>query len=110
MMALGASAAAGQQAVLSGRVTDAANGQPIAAAQVVLAGTNIGTQTNAEGYYTMRGVTPGTATVRALRIGYGEQRQSVTLAAGQTATVNFALVLAPIALDPVVTTATGDQR
>jgi TonB-linked SusC/RagA family outer membrane protein len=109
-MAFNASAAAAQQAVLSGRVTDAANGQPIGAVQIVLAGTNIGTQTNADGYYTIRNASVGSVTVRALRIGYAEQRQTVTLSAGQTETANFAMVLAAIALDPVVTTATGDQR
>ena len=56
--------AAGQGAPpgsVTGRVTDAASGQPIMAAQVRVVGTNIGTQTNTEGQYTLRGVSPGPA-------------------------------------------------
>ncbi len=51
--------AQGQQGSVSGRVTDAASGAPIGAAQVAIVGTTLGAQTNMEGQYTIRGVTPG---------------------------------------------------
>src|SRR5690606_25878560 len=65
-----ASAAAAQQGTITGRITDQETGQPLASAQVVVVGTNIGAVTNVEGAYTLRGVPAGTVSVRALSIGY----------------------------------------
>lgn len=95
---------------ITGRVTDATTGQPVAAAQVRIVGSSLGAQTNTEGVYTLRGVTPGATTVRVLTVGYGERTQQVALQAGQTATLNFALQPVATALDPLVVTATGEQR
>jgi TonB-linked SusC/RagA family outer membrane protein len=102
--------AAAQQGAISGRVTDASTGRPIGTAQVVVVGSNLIAQTNAEGVYTLRGVTPGTVTLRALMIGYTESRQQVTVAAGETASRDFALQPTAVALSPIVVTATGEQR
>src|SRR5688572_27650763 len=49
-----------QTGTITGRVTDAANGQPVSAAQISIVGTNAGTQANVEGNFTLRGVNPGT--------------------------------------------------
>src|SRR4051812_17979921 len=43
---------------VTGRVTDAASGQPVAAAQVGIVGTNVGAQATTEGVFTLRGVNP----------------------------------------------------
>ncbi|MGZ8457605.1 MAG: TonB-dependent receptor domain-containing protein, partial [Gemmatirosa sp.] len=99
-----------QQATITGRVTDAVSGQPIVAAQLNVVGSNLGTQTNAAGQYTIRGVRPGPTEVRALRVGFAEQKSAVTLTAGQTATLDFQMRSVATTLTPVVTTATGEQR
>lgn len=99
-----------QQGTITGRVTDALSGQPVSAVQLNVVGTNIGAQTNAEGQYTIRGVSPGTVELRALRIGFTEGRQSVVITAGGTATADFAMRSVPITLSALVSTATGDQR
>jgi TonB-linked SusC/RagA family outer membrane protein len=101
---------AAQQGTITGRVTDAGSGQPVSSAQVRVVGTNLGSLTNQEGVYTLRGVPLGTATVRVLTIGYGEASRQVTVAAGQPATLNFSLQATSIMLAPVVATATGEQR
>ena len=98
-----------QHATISGRVTDAPTGQPLANAQIAVLGTNAGAQTNGDGQFTIR-VSPGTVVLRVLRVGYGELRRSVTATAGQTQTENFQMVPVPVSLNPVVTTATGQQR
>jgi TonB-linked SusC/RagA family outer membrane protein len=98
------------QGTITGRVTDAANGQPVAAAQINVVGTNAGAQTNDNGEYTIRGVRVGTVEVRTLRVGFSEQRQQVTVADGQTVTLNFQLNAVAVMLNPVVTTATGEER
>jgi Carboxypeptidase regulatory-like domain/TonB-dependent Receptor Plug Domain len=103
-------AAQAPQGIITGRVTDAASGQPIGAAQLAVVGTTLGAQTNTDGQYTIRGVNAGAVQVRVLRLGYGESRQSATVVAGQAATLNFQLTALPVTLNPVVTTATGQQR
>src|SRR5690349_5183620 len=73
------------QGAITGRVTDASTNAPIASAGVTIIGTTIATQTNEQGQYTIRGIRPGPVEVRALRVGYSEQRATVTVSAGQTA-------------------------
>jgi TonB-linked SusC/RagA family outer membrane protein len=99
-----------QQGQVTVRVTDAASQQPVGQAQVQIIGSTLGGLTGGEGRFTIRGVPAGTHQVRVLRVGYSEQKRPVTVAAGQEATVDFALTPVPISLSPVVTTATGDQR
>jgi TonB-linked SusC/RagA family outer membrane protein len=99
-----------QTGSITGRVTDAANNQPIAAAQVLIVGTNVGTQATSDGVYTLRSVNAGTVELRVLRVGYGEVKQNVTVPAGQTVTANIQMRAVAATLAPVVTTATGEQR
>lgn len=99
-----------QQGTITGRAIDASSGQPIAGALINVVGTAFGTHTNSDGEYTIRGLTPGSVEVRALRVGYAEQRQTVTVTSGQSTTVGFTMRSVPVMLSPVVTTATGSQR
>jgi len=99
-----------QQGTITGRVTDAATGQPVSAAQISIVGTNLGTQANTEGQFTLRGVSAGSVELRVLRVGYGEVKQAVNVTAGQTATANIQMRSVVTTLAPVVTTATGEQR
>ena len=105
-----ARAQAPQPGTITGRVTDAASGQPISAVQVNVVGTSLGALTNDQGQFTLRGVSPGRVSVRVLRVGYAEQRQLVDVASGQAATLTLQMRPVAITLNPVVTTATGEQR
>jgi TonB-linked SusC/RagA family outer membrane protein len=105
-----AGAAAAQGGTISGRVTDARSGQPVPGAQIRVAGSNQAASANSEGVYTLRRIPDGTVSVRALVIGYAERTQTVTVQAGQAATLDFALQPSAVALDPLVVTATGEQR
>jgi TonB-linked SusC/RagA family outer membrane protein len=99
-----------QTGTLTGRITDAGTEQPLAAAQVFLAGSPQGAVTDADGRYTIADVRPGLVEVRVRRIGYQSASRRVTVVAGQTVTVDFALASAAISLSEVVVTATGEQR
>ena len=90
-------------------VKDAA-GAPLPQVQVAIVNTMIGGQTDDNGRATLRNVAAGTQQVRALRIGFAEQKKSVTVAAGQVATVEFALQSVAVKLSAVVSTATGSAR
>lgn len=91
-------------------VTDAASTRPVEAARVFVVGTSIAAATAADGKITLRGIPAGLQTVRFLRVGYAEQTKTVTIAAGEMVTLSVAMSVAAINLQPVVTTATGEQR
>jgi TonB-linked SusC/RagA family outer membrane protein len=99
-----------QTGTITGKVTDEAAGPPLEAARVILTGTTRIETTDREGTFTFRGVSPGTYQVRVLRVGYRPATQSATVADGETATLDFAMAAAPVQLDEIVTTATGEQR
>ena len=98
------------QSTVTGRVTAANSEEPLANARVVLVNSTLGTVTGADGRYTLRNVPAGSAEIRALRVGYSEQKKPVTVPANGSATVDFSLQQAIIQLQEVVTTATGEQR
>ena len=102
---------AAQQATtgsIRGRIVDE-SGAPAVAVQVTVVGTTLGVVSGANGEYLLRGVSPGTVSVRAARIGYTAKSQSVTVTAGGEATANFTLERVAARLEEVVTTATGEQ-
>lgn len=107
--ALPAPALAQQGATVAGQVTDADGGKPLSGARVTIAGTALTALTTADGRYRIRGVRPGTVTVRVAYIGYGAGSQTLTVAENATATANFALKVTPFSLDEFVVTATGEQ-
>ncbi|MBA3759239.1 MAG: SusC/RagA family TonB-linked outer membrane protein [Gemmatimonadales bacterium] len=99
-----------QQAAIGGQVVDEATGTPLEAARVLLTGTGQIETTNREGRFIFRQVAPGPHQVRVLRVGYKPATLSTTVAAGETAALNFSLAAAVVQLDELVTTATGEQR
>ena len=93
-----------------GRVIDGDNGQPVAAAQVTIAGTQLGRSTGDDGRFTLANVRSGALTITVRRIGYQLQSRPITLAGSATVTVDFTLVKSSVSLVGVVVTATGEER
>jgi TonB-linked SusC/RagA family outer membrane protein len=91
-----------------GRVVDEA-GAPAVSVQVVVVGTRHGALTGGNGEYVIRGINPGTVSVRAARIGYRPHTQTVAVTSGGEARADFTLERVAARLDEVVTTATGEQ-
>jgi TonB-linked SusC/RagA family outer membrane protein len=108
---LGSSSMAQAQATgqISGTVTGE-GGRPISGASVSVAGTTRGDQTDAAGRFTISAVPTGSHVVRATAAGYGEATASVTVAAGQTATVNVSLTQQAIQLEQLVAVGYGTAR
>ena len=102
--------AAGQQAAVGGVVTDEATGSPLEAARVVLTGPNRIEATNREGRFVFRNVSPGNYQLRILRLGYKPAEASAAVAPGETVDLQIAMTPAPVQLDEIVSTATGEQR
>ncbi len=105
-----AAAAAQGGGTIAGRVLDADNGQPIAAAQVTVANTPGGAATGDDGRFTLANIPAGARTVVVRRIGYQQQARAVTVAAGGTVTLELRLAKATVSLAGVVVTATGEER
>ncbi|MBI3081529.1 MAG: TonB-dependent receptor plug domain-containing protein, partial [Gemmatimonadetes bacterium] len=102
--------AQGQTGAITGRVVDFATQRPIAEVTVMIEGTPRIVVTQADGGFTLSGVPVGTHRVRVARIGYGPQMQAVAVAAGATATLQFAMVAQIAVLEEVVVTGYGTQR
>jgi outer membrane receptor protein involved in Fe transport len=94
---------------VQGTVTVDGTGAPIEGAQVSVIGSPRYARTDATGRYRLAGVALGTSVVRALSIGYSGSTRSVTLAAGATVTVDFALKVTALSLDAVVVTGTAAE-
>ncbi|HKB86612.1 MAG TPA: TonB-dependent receptor [Ignavibacteriaceae bacterium] len=59
-----------QSGKLSGKVTDASTGEALVSANVIIAGTNIGSAADINGYYSILNIRPGKYTVNYRYIGY----------------------------------------
>ncbi|MFQ5569201.1 MAG: TonB-dependent receptor domain-containing protein [Rhodothermales bacterium] len=103
------STAWGQTASVSGTVTDADDGLPLPGTNIVIAGTVQGTTTDVDGRYSLGGLAPGSYTLLFSYTGYQNQEIAVTLAAGETHTLDVALQ-AGIELDPIQVTAGRRQE
>src|SRR5438552_4491588 len=98
------------QGTLQGRITAQGTGEALQDVRVIAVGTSLFTTTAPDGKYVLRRVPAGTAEIRVLRVGYAEQKKSVRIVDGQTATLDFVMVQSAVQLQEVVATATGEQR
>jgi iron complex outermembrane receptor protein len=102
--------APGQQtATVTGHVTEAGAQTPVPSAQIVVVGTNLGTVTRDDGSYRISGVQPGQVVIRAQRIGYQAETDTVTVAAGGSATLDCVLSATAVTIDQGFVTATGQS-
>ena len=106
---LPARSAVAQTGTVTGRVEDERGGG-ISGAQVFLVRPAIGTQTGADGSYSLRQVPAGTHTVGVRMVGFRPDSASVTVQAGGTATQDFTLARDPLQLQEMVVTGTQSPR
>ncbi|HYL20261.1 MAG TPA: SusC/RagA family TonB-linked outer membrane protein [Gemmatimonadales bacterium] len=93
---------------IRGRVVDSTGHEPLAGVTITLGSHRAVSQT--DGRFVMSGVPAGTDTLRARIIGYAPVAQPVTVAAGETAAVDFALTRTAVNLSEVVVVGYGEQR
>ena len=98
-----------QTGTIRGQVLDQTSGRPLSNVQVLIAGTGIGQLTTASGRFVLLDVPAGEHTVQATLMGYDRGTRTVTVTAGQTATLDLEMFLAAIALDELVVTGLGAE-
>lgn len=91
-----------QQATVSGYVTDAASGETLLGANVILMGTDIGTTTNNSGYYVIRSIEPGEYTLRFSYLGYDTLEEEIELEPGEERRLDVELREADLTLEELV--------
>ena len=95
---------------ITGRIVDAATGQPIPAAQVQVVGTQFGTQSGVDGRYTLIRIPVGTVTLQVRRIGYGPKSVTgLVLTANAALEQDISLKSADVQLAAVSVTATKEK-
>jgi TonB-linked SusC/RagA family outer membrane protein len=93
--------------VVQGNVLNAGTQRPLEGVRIILVGTTRTATTDVDGRYTMREVSVGAHSLRAAIIGFASQVTQITVAAGQTLSVDFTLNAAAISLDEIVVTGTA---
>lgn len=109
LLLFGAVPLTAQEGVVAGTVTDAGSGEPISGAQISVVGSQRGTLSASDGSYQIEGVSAGEQEIRVQRIGYTTVTQEVVVAAGATATANFALGTAVVDIAEVVVTGVAGE-
>lgn len=93
----------GQTGKITGQVIDAETQEPLPGVNIVLAGTEQGAATDANGYYTIINVDPGAYSLRASYIGYAATTvEDFRVNIDQTTTINFELQSQALAGQEVV--------
>ena len=96
--------------IVTGRVTDAQSGSPIAAVTVAVQGTELGAITGSDGTYRIARVPNGSRTIVARRLGYGAGTRTVAVSEGQSVTADFTLQTSAVNLQQVVVTGTAGNQ
>lgn len=99
-----------QQAMIKGRIVDTEN-KSVPFASVRVSGMNVGTTSDVDGYYTLRGLSEGSHTVDVSYIGFKPQSQSIEVKANAVLVLNFTLQ-AGIDIEEIVVTSrlTGESK
>ena len=91
-----------RQGTISGRVTDAASGQPLAGASVQVVGTTHATRTAADGRFSLTGVPDGAQRVRVSLVGYSPAERQAEVSAARAAVLDFRLTAQAVMLEELV--------
>jgi hypothetical protein len=77
---------------IDGTVTDAKTGEKLVSVNIIVQGTKLGAVSNADGYFAILNVSPGTYTVQATLLGYATKRfNGAMVQIDQTTTLDFKL-------------------
>ncbi len=107
---LAASRGVSQTGSISGRILDIEQGTGLPGANVVVGGTTAGAATDDQGAFLIVGIPPGEHTIRASLIGFAQTEIEVTIAVGETLTIELRLEPSHTEVEEVVVTGTRTVR
>ena len=99
-----------QEAVVTGRVTDASNGQPLHGAIASIEGTIRVTATDPSGRFRLAGVPPGPQVLRVVAVGYAPVRRPVTVPPSGEVAADIFMARSALTLPSIVVTADVASR
>ncbi len=88
--------------ILRGSVSDAQTGEELTGVNIQLAGTVLGASTRLDGSFEIAGIEPGNYTVVATCLGYQRHEVRVTVAAGETLTLDLEITPHPVDIGTVL--------
>jgi iron complex outermembrane receptor protein len=89
-----------QNGTVTGKVTDATSGEPIAGARVFVPGTVASASARQDGTYRLQ-LRPGTHELRVTYIGYGIARDTIRIGSEESVSRDFQLTREPLALEEI---------
>jgi TonB-dependent receptor len=95
---------------ITGKITDAATGEPLAGANVYLKGTAIGAATDLKGEYVISSVPPGSYELRVTFIGYRSKELSIQMGLNEKKEVNIQLEYDVVKGETVTITAQAEGQ
>jgi outer membrane receptor protein involved in Fe transport len=104
------SVVAGTTGKLSGRIVDAAKGEPIVGANVIIVGTSMGASSDPDGYFSIINITPGVYEVKASGVGYQSVKiEKVSIGIDKTTKIDVTMPEAAVSLDAIEVVATRES-
>lgn len=94
---------------VTGVVTASDSKAPLPGVNVFVVGSSRNAISGSDGRYVISGVAPGTRVVRAVSIGQATREQTISVAAGQTVSLNFELIPEAVQLREIVAVGYGTQ-
>ena len=95
--------------VITGHVVENGSELSLPYATVLIVETGKGTVTDAEGYFRLKDIAPGTYTIKVQTIGYGTQTKKITVSDDFTVDVHFLMEEETILTDEVVVSANRNE-
>lgn len=95
---------------LKGRIVEAETSEPLIGATIRVLGTERGTMTNLDGYYSFENLPAGRHTIEVAYMGYTTRQVAVNIAASRTATYDVVLSVDSKLLDEVVISGVRRER
>ncbi|MDH4070731.1 MAG: TonB-dependent receptor [Ignavibacteria bacterium] len=80
-----------QTGSISGTITDSETSEPVPSANVLIKGTQVGTTTDLDGAFELRGVDPGSYMLVVSSVGFEGKEVTVAVVSGQTAQIQISL-------------------
>jgi hypothetical protein len=93
------------QGTVEGSVRDAATGEPLVGANIIVTGTPAGAATDVNGYYRINGLTPGPVVLKSSYVGYQSIQYRVSVRPFALTRANFSLPAEGVAVGTVAITA-----